>query len=858
MTDATLKAKVTADIAQFTSGMQDVRDSIDRMSGGAVTSAVALVGALAAVAASAIAVTTAAGRQAEELSQLSTITGIGTEALQRYEVLLGRTALGGQDLVLMMRTLSLKMEEARLGTGQAADRFKQLGIDVRTVTDTDTMIRRIAESVSHFASGTEKAAIVADLLGRSGLKFIPAFDGGAAAIDKAAVASSRLGAELSGLQLDVLGRADDQFDDLTLASKRFNQQLGALLAPSIDVIVSGLTSLLSTGSNAFKALDTAADTLAIRFTHVALALREIASTVFSVDALSAGAWEQTLKNVRLIDGEAVKLIARRRELADLGAPKDQRAKPPELLDAAKIAEQAQSAADAALKFSEGLFKNQDALAQANLKNFQTHLDAKTRLSVQTEVDAARQSMRAIDDLSTFTVESLNRQISNYAKFYQQKSALFTNDAAGQAAKQKFEIESSQTIVALLNQLEIAQVQSDTARMQSVTRLAEAIRKSQAEVLDDAVARMKTLDEAQQALFASEKSLFGAADAMRRQRFALIDAEAARQRLNINQNIADETRRAQALLNLDLQTDTRRRQTIQQFPTFFEQQMQAIVASNVFSMGQMVSTWSSGIATMMVRGGNLQAVWEQTQLAIVQAGLNAGIQFLAQAALNAAQELGILRTTQAAKDALFTESATAQVTAHSAMEAAKTTATVTGEAARLGAAVTTAKAMSALMLGQLAAVSALAMGMVALMGVVVGTVVAMMGAIATALTSGVVTSPLAIPVTKAAIGLAIAGGAAVTLAEGAIGLSAGAASAAILSSLAVPAFAKGGAVFGPTLAVVGENATRSNPEFIGHANQLGLHQGTGSITVVAEVDGDTLFRAVARRLGPNGRLQGAFS
>ncbi len=41
---------------------------------------------------------------------------------------------------------------------------------------------------------------------------------------------------------------------------------------------------------------------------------------------------------------------------------------------------------------------------------------------------------------------------------------------------------------------------------------------------------------------------------------------------------------------------------------------------------------------------------------------------------------------------------------------------------------------------------------------------------------------------------------------------------------VPAFASGGAVFGPTLALVGENASRSNPEYIGHANQLGLGGG----------------------------------
>lgn len=60
--------------------------------------------------------------------------------------------------------------------------------------------------------------------------------------------------------------------------------------------------------------------------------------------------------------------------------------------------------------------------------------------------------------------------------------------------------------------------------------------------------------------------------------------------------------------------------------------------------------------------------------------------------------------------------------------------------------------------------------------------------------------------------------------------------------AIPAFATGGAVFGPTLALVGENASRGNPEYIGHANQLGLNQGGGRQTIILQLDGRTLAEA----------------
>ncbi|MCS6290342.1 MAG: tape measure protein, partial [Nitrospira sp.] len=60
--------------------------------------------------------------------------------------------------------------------------------------------------------------------------------------------------------------------------------------------------------------------------------------------------------------------------------------------------------------------------------------------------------------------------------------------------------------------------------------------------------------------------------------------------------------------------------------------------------------------------------------------------------------------------------------------------------------------------------------------------------------------------------------------------------------ALPAFGDGGAVFGPTLALVGERASRGNPEYIGHANQLGLNRSGGRQTIILQLDGRTLAEA----------------
>ena len=58
---------------------------------------------------------------------------------------------------------------------------------------------------------------------------------------------------------------------------------------------------------------------------------------------------------------------------------------------------------------------------------------------------------------------------------------------------------------------------------------------------------------------------------------------------------------------------------------------------------------------------------------------------------------------------------------------------------------------------------------------------------------------------------------------------------------IPAFASGGAVFGPTLAILGEGfgISRSNPEFVGTASQLKGIQG-GAFDVNVNVNGDISF------------------
>ena len=581
-----------------------------------------LAGALIATATAGVTMALSAGRQAEEIEQLSSITGVSSDTMQDYQAILARVGLGGDDLVRVFKTLSTKIEEARAGTGPASDRFRQLGIDIKSVTSTEDLIKKVSTSLGQFANGTEKAAIQSDLLGKSGLKFGLALEEMARASNSADREARNLGATLSGGQLAELSAMDDRVDDLGTAWTRFGQQLSSFVAPAVDFAAKALTNLLAMASDGLKSLNA---------------------------------------------------------LAGVSGAADSRAKAPALIDTGKAAAAAQAIADAQMKANESLFKQESSLASARLGMFKANLDAQKALNLSTDLEITRAHGEAQIRMAQFEEASLSTQLSNYKTFVAEKSSLFKKDEAGAQASAKFAIEANAKVLELESQIRAAAINTSTVKIQASAATAVAIRTQQIQPLQDEIDKYAALDQSQQALFASEHGLLGASAAARRVRFALIDAEAEKSRMVIDQTIQDEERKAQKLLDLDEMVDAKRRQSIQQFPSFFESQMQAIVASNAFSMGSMVSTWTSGIAQMAIHGGNLQAVWEQTQVALVQAALNAGVQQLAQLGIWISQKLALLASASVAEVAINAGKNSAIIASETATSAARE-AIAAGEAA----------------------------------------------------------------------------------------------------------------------------------------------------------------------------------
>ena len=738
-------------------------DNFMNVSKGGAAAAGVLAGGMAAAAASAIALTASAGDQIDQLDRLSQKTGIAIGTLQSWSVMMAENGIQADGLAMAMKTLATKMYEAGDPASDAAKIFKSLGLNIKELGTTENVIRALSEKFKELPDGPDKARISSELFSKSWQDMLILLNKGPEAFDQSKAAAKGFGAVLSDLQNNALLNVDTALDHVGVAANALKLNLAAVFAPSVEWAARMFADALGVMSRFAKDVDTALDTLAIRLTHIGLAAQELGKVLFSKDIVNTDAWKQAFDNISLIDKEAAKLIAKRRELADVvSADKGSTVAMSVEQKVGKVAKQAKAPTD---------------WHEEQNQHFVEYLA----------------NRRAEMALGGVIVQITQREVREREKLSEELDRYF---------------ETEKNIQGVSEQEKIG--------LQIVQQSQEAW-KHRNDELEMAVDRAKVVDEAQQALFQTEGVLFGNSSDAIRARMQLIEAEGALRRRTIEESIFDERKRAVALENLDIELDTKRRQVAQSFPTFFQQQMKALVDSNAFSISQITTTWTSGLANAAVNGGNfVEQAWKSTQVAVLQGFINLGVQILAREALTASVRMGIISAAAAAEMGLNTAK-NATIVAGDAAAATATTSIWEGAAAAI-------TGTFAVMTG---AITGFFTGTIIPMFVSLGEVVStFLAAIATSLDISIFGAAFSVPI-WAAVGVI----------------------AAAIGAIAAFAFADGGIVTGPTMGMIGEAGSneaviplnKRGASFMRDA--LGGSAGGGPTTVIVELDGRVLASAV---------------
>jgi len=662
-------------------GVNRALEAFEGLAKGGATAAGVLAGGFAAAATAAVLMTTSAGKQIEAIDQLSQKTGIAMNTIQGWSVIMAENGFQAETLTTGIKTLSKYMVEARDPASAASATFEQMGIAITSLGTTDSVIRAVADKFKTLPDGPEKARIAITLFGKSGLEMIPMLNRGAAAFDESRRAAERFGLILSTDQVRALTAVDDASDRLGLSLQGLKLQLSATFASTVESGINSMTESIAKLTNITRNYSAALEQIQkdhpIIFSYmpgVAAAMAAVQASKMPPPGPPSGmSDEDKLQIMQQVQAELqghVDAIERAAiKSRDLMIWTERRKSIMEKINA---------------ELQVGIDKLHDAaIAERNLKFAQglEQADAVNALQFQKVPDGAYKAFDA-------HLEAVKQLMSLFPQLNFQEASLLAihNSSAAQQV-----LDESRTRLALVRET------ADALAVQSSTEQAYA---------DNAAAKYRQLG-----------SVFGEVDTARQYAFEAIDASVASSMATLDSQLAHGnltwSTYYQRVVQLDLEADTKRRGVAQQFPTFFEQQMQSIVASNAFSVGQIITTWTGGLANAVVKGGNfIEAAWQSTQVAILQGALNTGVQLAAQWALQASVDIGILTATEATKLGLKTSTNAAVVASDTAAAAASVSIWTGASAAIVGAYATVATgfaAISAALVGTLTAVGAFVMG-----------------------------------------------------------------------------------------------------------------------------------------------------
>ena len=189
-----------------------------------------IVGTLTSAANAAVGYANSLRSTIDETAKLARRTGISVEALQGFQV--AADLSGVQNLEGAIQRLTISIGDAASGVKAPQEAFARLGLDFQRLAQLkpEVQFRAVAAAFQNVGSQAEKAAVAADLFGRTGVELLPLFDSNLADIEARA---QRLGIVLGRDQTAAIERMNDS---LSLVRKTLDGILGQVLANIADVV----------------------------------------------------------------------------------------------------------------------------------------------------------------------------------------------------------------------------------------------------------------------------------------------------------------------------------------------------------------------------------------------------------------------------------------------------------------------------------------------------------------------------------------------------------------------------------------------------------------------------------------------
>jgi hypothetical protein len=182
-------------------------------------------------------VTVAIANQADEVGATAEKLGVNAQRYQELGFAAQQSDTSIETLTMGLGLLSKNLIAAQDGSKEAADSFKDLGLDPKQFKTADEAFVAIADKLSKLPAGAKKTALSMKLFGKSGKELVPLLNIGREGIQKFAAEANAL-----GLVMDDAGlQAGSDFGD---SMNRVKQAVGGLLKSAILPLLPVITKLM--------------------------------------------------------------------------------------------------------------------------------------------------------------------------------------------------------------------------------------------------------------------------------------------------------------------------------------------------------------------------------------------------------------------------------------------------------------------------------------------------------------------------------------------------------------------------------------------------------------------------------------
>lgn len=248
---ASLSVSLTARTKAFQKGMKNARKSLKAFSVSVASASKRLakftVGTTAVASAAIALFTKRALDQVDQLAKVSQKLGVNIAQLQTYQFVAKRAGVEVRTFNLSIQRMLRRVAEAAVGTGEAQQALKDLGIDAKRFSklDLDQKIRKLAEAFEQIKDPGQQLRLAFKLFDSEGVAMVNVLKRGSKELDRAVTRFKRLGGAVTAVNAKIVEQARDALGEVAFSFTRIFQNFAIAVSPIITTVSRWLANMVA-------------------------------------------------------------------------------------------------------------------------------------------------------------------------------------------------------------------------------------------------------------------------------------------------------------------------------------------------------------------------------------------------------------------------------------------------------------------------------------------------------------------------------------------------------------------------------------------------------------------------------------